>query len=83
MENKAMQGMRVFTVDLRKISGKGDFNCPKCGVKISPDDASENVYTVLESIPKEGGRLAKVILQCNACKSQIHLTGFDMLNMLE
>lgn len=77
-----MQGFRVYTVDLRKISGEGEFKCPKCGVKISPDDATGNVYTVLDTIPKEDGQLAKVILQCNACKSQIHLTGFEMLGRL-
>jgi len=72
-----------------KGNGEGDeimprkvyrVKCPKCGIKISPDDKTENAYTILKSVMK-GDRLEKIILQCNRCKSQIHLTGFHLLNI--
>jgi transcription elongation factor Elf1 len=76
-----MQVIKSFTVDLTKVRGRGDFKCPKCGIKMSPDDKTENVYTILEPVVKEG-YLQKVILQCNSCGSQIHLTGFSLLNKI-
>jgi DNA-directed RNA polymerase subunit RPC12/RpoP len=60
---------------LTKIGGKGDFRCPKCGVKISPDECKEEVYTILEPIMKEES-LEKILLQCNNCGSKIILIGF-------
>ena len=73
-----MQQVKFLTIDLTKIKGKGDFACPKCGINISPDDETEAVFTILEPIVK-GEQLHKVILQCNKCKSQIHLIGFQLL----
>jgi len=31
-----------------ELEGKGDFLCPRCGTKISPDDETEKVYSILE-----------------------------------
>jgi len=67
----------LYTVNLTKIKGKGDFKCPKCKVKISPDDQTENVYTILETIMK-GESLEKIMLQCNKCGSHINVTGFQL-----
>jgi len=77
-----LQRARSYTVDLTRIGGKGEFRCPKCGMKMSPDDKTEKSYTVLESVMKEDC-LEKIVLQCNVCKSQIHLTGFRLLNRLK
>jgi predicted RNA-binding Zn-ribbon protein involved in translation (DUF1610 family) len=74
-----MQLAKSFTIDLTKISGRGDFRCPGCGVMISPDDKTEDTYTILKTI-MNGENLDKIALQCNKCKSQIHLTGFCILN---
>lgn len=74
-----MQTIKFDIIDLTRIIGRGEFECPKCGIKISPDDESEDVYTILEPVMKEE-YLEKIILQCNSCKSQIHLTGFHILN---
>ncbi|MDH5495494.1 MAG: hypothetical protein OEY24_07345 [Candidatus Bathyarchaeota archaeon] len=74
-----MQKTRFFTVDLTKTKGKGEFNCPKCGIEISPDDMTEDRFTVLDTIMK-GDRTAKIILKCNRCGSQIHLIGFHLLD---
>jgi DNA-directed RNA polymerase subunit RPC12/RpoP len=71
--------VKSFTVDLTKIKGKGDFRCPKCGAYISPDDTSEDTYTILEPIVK-GSHLEEIALQCKKCRSKIRLTGFQVLN---
>jgi len=76
-----MQTFRLLTIDLTKIRGRGEFRCPKCGIKISPDDTSESAYTVLEPV-MNGSRLEKVVVQCNKCGSQIYLTGFHMMDKL-
>lgn len=70
-----MKTTESFTIDLSKIEGNGEFTCPKCGVKISPDDQTEKTYTIMEPIMK-GEDLEKIVLQCNRCMSRIQLTGF-------
>jgi len=74
-----LQRIKFYTIDLTKINGKGEFKCPKCGVNVSPDDETEDVYSILESVMREN-RLKEVILQCNKCGSHIHLIGFHTLN---
>jgi predicted nucleic-acid-binding Zn-ribbon protein len=71
----------LFNVDLVKIRGNGDFKCPGCGVKISPDDQTEETYTILETIMK-GENLERVTLQCNKCGSQIQITGFQTITRI-
>ena len=77
----ALQRIEPHMIDLTKIKGRGEFRCPKCKIKISPDDETEDTYTVLEPVMK-GDRLDKIILQCNKCRSQICLTGFRVLNSI-
>lgn len=74
-----MQQNRFHTIDLTRMEGRGEFKCPKCGMQISPDDETGETYTILKPILK-GDCLEKIVLQCNGCKSQIHLTGFHLLN---
>jgi hypothetical protein len=69
-------------MDLARIEGSGEFKCPRCGIRISPDDMTEDVYTIIETVTKEDC-LENLILQCNRCKSIIHLTGFQLLNKIE
>ena len=76
---KELQAIELYTIDLRRINGEGEFKCPKCGVLISPDDETEDVYTILEPVMKRDS-VEKIILQCNKCRSQVHLVGFDLLN---
>jgi len=75
---KKMEKTKFFTVDLSKTTRSGEFKCPKCGIKISPDDKSEDAYEILETVMK-GDYLEKLILQCNKCGSKILLKGFDIL----
>jgi transcription elongation factor Elf1 len=76
-----LQGIKLYTVDLTKVNGEGEFRCPKCGIEISPNDKTEDVYTILETVMKKD-YLEKIVLQCNSCGSQIHLVGFHLLNKL-
>jgi hypothetical protein len=69
-------------MDLTRIEGSGEFKCPRCGIRISPDDMTEDAYTILEPMMK-GDCLDKIILQCNKCGSQVHLTGFNLLNKMK
>ncbi|MDH5623728.1 MAG: hypothetical protein OEY39_04600 [Candidatus Bathyarchaeota archaeon] len=65
----------VYEVDLTKIQGDGDFPCPNCGVIISPEDETEDVYRILETKVK-GETLEELVIQCNNCGSRIRLVGF-------
>ncbi len=65
---------QIYTIDLIKIEGSGDFPCPNCGNIISPDDQSESAYEIVET-KVAGANLEELIIQCK-CGSKIRLTGF-------
>jgi len=65
----------VYEVDLTKIQGDGDFPCPNCGVVISPEDETEDVYRILETKVRDQA-LEELVIQCNKCGSKIRLVGF-------
>jgi predicted RNA-binding Zn-ribbon protein involved in translation (DUF1610 family) len=75
MIKKKMKKSKMYTIDLLKVEGDGKFPCPKCGVVISPDDESEEVYTIIETKVKDD-QLEKLVLECNACRTKINLVGF-------
>jgi predicted RNA-binding Zn-ribbon protein involved in translation (DUF1610 family) len=65
-------------VNLTKIDGSGDFSCPQCGAIISPDECTEKTYAILGTkVNKQG--LEELVLRCKKCESQLHLTGFSLL----
>jgi len=66
---------QMFTVDITRIEGKGDFPCPNCGINISPEDETENIYTIVETKVK-GESLEELVILCNKCGSKIRLVGF-------
>jgi predicted RNA-binding Zn-ribbon protein involved in translation (DUF1610 family) len=72
----------ITEIDLTKIEGNGDFFCPNCGVTISPEDESEEVYIIIDEKVKEDV-LEELTIQCNACSCKIRLTGFPALDMNE
>ena len=76
-----MKQINVYKIDLTKIEGSGELSCPRCGTIISPDDVTEEKYSVLEAKVKEHG-LKELVIRCNTCTSQIHLTGFSLLQKL-
>ena len=76
-----MKQTHAYKVDLANIDGKGAFPCPRCGVIISPDDCTEEAYSIQGTkVNKQG--LEEVLIRCNKCGSQLHLTGFLLLQML-
>ena len=77
MKKAVMKRSVMYTVDLTKIDGDGAFPCPKCGAIISPEDETEEVYTIVETTVKKD-ELAELVLMCNRCRSKIRLTGFLM-----
>jgi DNA-directed RNA polymerase subunit RPC12/RpoP len=79
---KKMKTEEIYVIDLYKIKGNGEFKCPKCGSKISPEDLSEDAYTITETQVKDD-RLEKVILRCNKCGSKLHIIGFEASESLD
>lgn len=71
-----------YKVDLTKIEGSGDFACPKCGVNMSPEDQTEDTYSIKE-IKTRRDILEELVIECHRCKSLIRLTGFKLLDSLE
>jgi hypothetical protein len=72
----------VFKIDLGAIDGDGDFPCPRCGSAVSPDDNTDEAYSILETKTNTHG-LEEVTIRCNKCLSHIHLTGFSLLQQIE
>ena len=77
-----MKDMHAYKIDLTKIEGSGSFDCPRYGTKISPDDETEAVYSILGS-KVNSNSLDEVVIRCNKCSSHIHLTGFSLLQEME
>jgi DNA-directed RNA polymerase subunit RPC12/RpoP len=81
LKEQKLQTIKFYTIDLTRIKGKGKLRCPKCRIVISPDDETENAYTILETV-MNGDCLEKIVLKCNSCGSRVHLTGFHILNQM-
>jgi DNA-directed RNA polymerase subunit RPC12/RpoP len=73
-----MEQLLEYSLDLIEVEGKGDFACPCCGILISPDDETENVYTVLEA-KVSNNVLENLMIRCNTCGIKIVLNGFPLL----
>jgi uncharacterized C2H2 Zn-finger protein len=76
-----MRLKQVHVLDLTKIDGSGDFSCPRCGTAISPDDCTEEAYSILETKVNSHG-LEELVIRCNRCASLLRLTGFSLLQKL-
>lgn len=86
MEKKRKRKMKTkllleYNVNLAKIEGNGDFPCPKCRAKLSPEDETEAAYSIKE-IKTRRDRLEELVIQCHKCKCLIHLSGFKLLDSL-
>jgi DNA-directed RNA polymerase subunit RPC12/RpoP len=69
----------VHKISLTEQEGKGDFLCPSCQAKISPDDETEEVYSILEAKVRND-KIENLLIQCNRCSNNILLTGFSILD---
>ena len=79
-QGKQTTQMLVSELDLTKIDGNGDFLCPTCGVIISPDDETEDVYTIIEEKVRNDA-LEELVIQCNACGNRLRITGFHSIEL--
>lgn len=77
-----MKQIQVYVLDLTKIAGNGGFSCPRCGNAISPDDCTGEAYSILEGKVSDQG-LEEILIRCNKCQSELHLTGFSLLQKLD
>jgi DNA-directed RNA polymerase subunit RPC12/RpoP len=77
-----VEQLLTYQVDLTKIQGDGDFQCPKCRVTISPDDETDEVYCILEAKVIDN-HLEELTIRCQKCGSEIRLIGFSLLNINE
>ena len=50
--------------------------CPGCGIVISPEDETEDVYNILETKIRSD-ELEELVIQCKRCKSKTRLSGFN------
>ncbi len=76
-----MKRKQVYILDLTRMDGNGDFSCPCCGTTISPDDCSEETFSIQETKVGDKG-LEELVITCNTCESQLTLTGFSFLEEL-
>jgi predicted RNA-binding Zn-ribbon protein involved in translation (DUF1610 family) len=70
-----------YKVDLTRIEGSGDFPCPTCGVNMSPDDQTEDTYSI-KGMKTRRDILEELVIQCHRCITLIRLTGFKLLDSL-
>ncbi len=49
MMKKLDKKVSTYKIDLASVEGDGSFQCPKCGLSISPDDESEENYQILDT----------------------------------
>jgi len=75
MKKAAVKKSEIYTIDLTKIDGDGAFPCPKCGIMISPEDETEEIYQIVETRVKDD-ELAELVLMCTKCGTKIKLVGF-------
>ena len=75
MKRNSIKKEVLHTIDLTAIEGDGSFPCPNCGTVLSPDDESEEIYSIVETKILHG-ELVELVLSCNNCKTAVRLTGF-------
>jgi predicted RNA-binding Zn-ribbon protein involved in translation (DUF1610 family) len=76
MMKKPETKVSSYRIDLAAIDGDGSFLCPKCGMKISPEDETEENYTVIDT-KVVNNELAELVIACGKCKSTMKLDGFQ------
>jgi predicted RNA-binding Zn-ribbon protein involved in translation (DUF1610 family) len=71
MMKKLDKKTSVFKISL--ASDDGSFQCPKCGLSISPDDESEENYQILDT-KIVNDELAELVVCCGKCGSTIKVS---------
>ena len=78
MMKKLEKQESAYTINLAAIEGDGSFQCPKCGMSISPEDETEEYYKILDSKVVDN-ELSELKISFGKCRSTIRLTGFQGL----
>ena len=76
-----MKQKQVYVLDLTKMDGSGNFACPHCGSAISPDDCTDEIYSIVDVKVNSYG-LSELVIRCNCCGHHINLTGFSLLQKI-
>ncbi len=79
MMKKLEKKTLAYTIDLSQIEGDGSFQCPKCGMIISPDDDSGETYEIQDT-KVINDKLDELVITCGKCKSTLTLTGFQAID---
>jgi hypothetical protein len=72
MMKKLDKKTSMYKVNLA-TSDDGSFQCPKCGLSISPDDDSEENYQILDT-KLVNGELVELFVCCGKCGSTIKVS---------
>ena len=78
MINKQEFKDQQYIVDLLAVEGNGSFACPKCGMMISPEDETEENYTIVNT-KVINDELVELVVVCSKCGITIVLTGFEQI----
>lgn len=78
MINKQEFKDQQYIVDLLAVEGNGSFACPKCGMMISPEDETEENYTIVNT-KVVNDELVELVVVCSKCGITIVLTGFEQI----
>lgn len=68
----------MITVTWKEMHGEGEFNCPKCGISISPehDEDWEDISGEQVEFPESPSLVLLVIKHACGQKIKIDMTGF-------
>jgi hypothetical protein len=78
MINKQKFKNQQYILDLLAVEGNGSFACPKCGMTISPEDETEENYTIVNT-KVVNDELVELVVACSKCGTTIVLTGFEQI----
>jgi ribosomal protein S27AE len=78
MVNKLKCKDHEYIVNLLTVEGNGSFACPKCGMTISPEDDTEENYTIVNT-KVVNDELVELVVACGKCGITIILTGFQQI----
>ncbi len=76
MKKNMVKKSGLQTVDLTMIEGDGSFPCPKCGIMISPEDETEEVYKIVDT-KVVNDELVELVVSCGTCGNIIRVIGFQ------
>jgi predicted RNA-binding Zn-ribbon protein involved in translation (DUF1610 family) len=76
MMKKLDKNASTYELDLATVEDDGSFQCPECGLSISPDDESEENYQILDT-KVVNDELAELVINCAKCNSTIKLVCFQ------